>query len=68
MKSARSHEHRDALLQIKSGQQPWKANAGRLELHKQFDADFTSTKLPERPDCAWANEFLIKARRETMNH
>jgi predicted nucleotidyltransferase len=64
----RLDEHRDALLQIKRGDQPWpEINKWRLDLHKQFDEAFTSTKLPERPDYAWANEFLLKARRSTVN-
>jgi hypothetical protein len=67
MKGARPHEHRNALLQIKSGQQPWpEVNAWRLRLHKEFDEAFASTRLPERPDYAWANQFLLKARREMV--
>jgi uncharacterized protein len=61
----RLDEHRDALLAIKRGEQPWpEVNAWRLGLHKEFDETFVATKLPERPDYAWANEFLLKARRE----
>lgn len=59
--------HRAALLQIKRGEQPWpEVNAWRLRLHKQFDEAFASTQLPERPDYTWANEFLLKARREMV--
>jgi hypothetical protein len=36
----------------------------RLRLHQEFDEAFASTHLPERPDYNWANEFLLKARRE----
>jgi hypothetical protein len=54
-------EERDALLTIKRGERPWPdVNAWRLRLHKEFDEAFTSTQLPERPDYAWANEFLLK--------
>ena len=61
----RMDEHRDALLAIKGGEQAWpEVNAWRLRLHKEFDEAFAATKLPERPDYNWANEFLIKARRE----
>jgi predicted nucleotidyltransferase len=64
----RLDEHRDALLTIKRGEQPWpEVNAWRLRLHKEFDEAFASTHLPERPDYAWANEFLLKARREMAN-
>ena len=51
MKSARLDEHRDALLAIKSDQHP----GPRSTLG-------ASTKLPERSDYGWANEFLIRAR------
>jgi len=61
----RLDEHRAALLAIKRGEQPWpEVNAWRLRLHKEFDEVFASTQLPERPDYNWANEFLLKARRE----
>ena len=64
----RLDEHRDALLAIKRGDQPWPDfNAWRLRLHKEFDEAFASTHLPERPDYAWANEFLLKARRKMVN-
>jgi len=44
---------------------PWpEVNAWRLLLHKEFDEAFASTQSPERPDYAWANEFLLKARRK----
>lgn len=57
--------HRDALLAIKGGAMPWEeVNAWRLSLHKEFDAAFATTRLPERPDYARANAFLLKARRE----
>src|SRR5688572_20518573 len=63
----RLDEHRDALLQIKSAQQSWSdVNAWRLSLHKQFDQAFASTKLPERPDYQWANQFLLKARKSVL--
>ena len=63
----RLDEERDALLTIKRGERPWPdVNAWRLRLHKEFDDAFASTDLPERPDYAWANEFLLKARREAV--
>ena len=64
----RLDEHREALLRIKSGDQAWpEVNAWRLRLHREFDEAFASTRLPERPDYAWANEFLVRARREMVN-
>ena len=63
----RLDEERDALLTVKRGQRPWPdVNAWRLRLHKEFDEAFASTRLPERPDYAWANEFLLKARRQQV--
>ena len=63
----RLDEERDALLTIKRGERPWPdVNAWRLRLHKEFDEAFASTQLPERPDYAWANEFLLKARRQQV--
>lgn len=57
-------EHRDRLLAIKRGEVPWKEiEAWRLELHDRFDAAFASTRLPDRPDYRWANDFLVRARR-----
>ena len=64
----RLDEHRDQLLQIKRGETPWEQlNTWRLSLHKDFEAAFVSTRLPDRPDYAWANEFLLKARREKVD-
>jgi hypothetical protein len=34
---------------------------------KEFDEAFASTQLPERPDYAWANKFLLKARSEMVS-
>jgi hypothetical protein len=57
-------EHRERLLAIKRGELPWaEVNAWRLELHQQFDAAYAATALPERPDSAAADAFLIRARR-----
>jgi hypothetical protein len=55
---------RDQLLAIKRGEVPFAdVERWRLDLHKQFDHAFESTKLPDRPDYEWANALLIKARR-----
>lgn len=57
-------EHREQLLAIKRGELPWaEVNAWRLELHQQFDAAYATTALPEQPDRAAADAFLIRARR-----
>jgi hypothetical protein len=61
-------EHREKLLSIKYEQMPWEAvNAWRLELHEQFDRAFANTHLPERPDYAQANDFLVRARRSMVD-
>jgi hypothetical protein len=57
--------NRERLLAIRNGQTSWdEVNNWRLELHSQFAAAFDQTKLPERPDYEWTNDFLIRARRE----
>lgn len=62
----RVDEHRDQLLSVRSGGLPWKeVDAWRLRLHKEFDAAFAVTRLPEYPDYERANAFLIKARRHS---
>jgi uncharacterized protein len=64
----RMDEHRPKLLAIKYEQMAWdEVNAWRLRLHQEFDAAFAKTELPERPDYAKANEFLIRARRSRVN-
>jgi predicted nucleotidyltransferase len=60
-------EHRERLLAIRQAQVPWEeVNAWRLRLHREFDAAFAATPLPERPDYAQANAFLLKARRSMV--
>lgn len=56
-------QHREQLLAIRRGELSWdEVNSWRLELHKVFDAAFTTTSLPVRPDYEAANEFLVMAR------
>lgn len=56
--------HRERLLAIKRGDVPFKeCDAWRVELHRQFDAAVEKTSLPERPDYAAANDWLLRARR-----
>ena len=63
----RVEEHRERLLAIRRGEMPWEeVDAWRLDLHRQFDAAFVSTSLPERPDFDRANAFLLKARRSMV--
>jgi len=59
--------HRERLLAIRDGATGWdKVNAWRLELHREFDAAFAATKLPEQPDYQRVNEYLIRARRSMV--
>jgi hypothetical protein len=60
-------EHREQLLAIKRGELPWDAvNAWRLALHREFDATYAATALPEQPDSAAVDDFLIRARRSMV--
>jgi hypothetical protein len=59
---------RERLLTIRRGELPWEAvNAWRLALHREFDAAYAASQLPERPDYARADAFLIAARRSMVN-
>jgi uncharacterized protein len=61
-------KYRQELLAIKHGEMHWdKVNRWRLSLHQEFDAAFTNTTLPERPNYEKANVFLIKARRSMVS-
>ena len=63
----RVEEHRDQLAAIKRGEMPWEeTEKWRLALHAEFDRALAETKLPDRPDYAKANAFLIKARRAAI--
>lgn len=60
-------EYRGRLLAIRHGETPWdEINEWRLALHKEFDAAFQATRLPERPDYEAANAFLVRARRRAL--
>lgn len=60
-------ERREALLAIKQGRVPFEeVNRRRLELHREFDAAFAATTLPERPDYERVDAFLIRARRAAL--
>ncbi|MEQ8789805.1 MAG: nucleotidyltransferase domain-containing protein [Pirellulaceae bacterium] len=63
----RVDEHREQLLAIKRGETPWEETENlRRSLHKEFDEALIRTTLPERPDYARANAFLVKARRAAL--
>lgn len=57
--------HRERLLRIRDGIEPWSAIlAWKNELAASLDRSFQMTPLPESPNTAAVNAFLIKARRE----
>jgi hypothetical protein len=63
----RVDQHRDRLLAIRRGEVPWEdVENWRLALHREFNAAFEATRLPERPDYERANAFLISARRRAL--
>jgi len=60
-------DYRDDLLAIRHEKRTWQeVNMWRLELHKEFDALYPVTKLPDRPDYDAVNAYLIKARRSML--
>ncbi len=64
----RVEQHREELLAIRDGRTPWEqVDAWRLALHKEFDAAYAATKLPDRPDYQAANAFLVRARRSMVD-
>ncbi len=59
--------HRERLLTVKRGEVPFEqCEAWRLELHARFDAAVERTALPDRPDYAAANDWLVRARRSML--
>jgi predicted nucleotidyltransferase len=60
-------KHREKLLRIKRGEVAFEeCEAWRLELHRQFDAAVEHSPLPDRPDYAAANDWLLRARRSVI--
>lgn len=60
--------HRERLLAIREHQVPWEeVDAWRLKLHQEFEAAYGASALPEQPDYARANQFLIEARRSMVS-
>ncbi len=58
-------QHRDELLEIREGAWPWeRVDRWKRDLHERFEAAFTATTLPERPDYATVNDYLVRARRD----
>ena len=60
----RVDDNRAKLLAIRRGELPWdEVEEWRLRLHRELDQMLGKTRLPELPDYARANEFLLRARR-----
>jgi uncharacterized protein len=60
----RVQPYREQLLSIRRGEVPWEeVEEWRMKLHAELDQALASTDLPEHPDYAAANDFLIRARR-----
>ena len=58
-------EHRERLLRVRDGAEPWEAVlAWKAELTAQMEESYRATVLPEEPDAAAADAFLIKVRAE----
>ncbi|MCR4411387.1 MAG: nucleotidyltransferase domain-containing protein [Thermoguttaceae bacterium] len=61
-------EHRDELLHIRAGGLKFEEVKERaLELDQQFQQAFERTALPEQPDYAQVDAFLIRARRRMVD-
>jgi uncharacterized protein len=60
-------EHRERLLAIRLGEVPWEeVDAWRTELNRGMDEALERTTLPEGPDVARAEAWLIRARRSAV--
>jgi hypothetical protein len=64
----RVEEHRERLLAIRRGEIPWaEVETWRLRLHRELGDALRTTSLPEHPDYARANDFLLNARRHAAS-
>ena len=61
-------EHREELLRIRNGGLSFEEVKRRaLELDQRFQQAFEHTTLPEQPDYAQVDDFLIRARRRMVD-
>lgn len=61
-------QDREKLLAVKRGDVPWtELERWRLEIHADFDRAYQETILPERPDYAAVEDWLIRARRLALD-
>ena len=62
----RVESERERLLAIRDGRVRWDdVDAWRQELHRRLDEAWAGTRLPDRPDFAAANAFLVRVRAES---
>jgi predicted nucleotidyltransferase len=60
-------EHKEKLLAIRKGELPWtEVDRWRKELHEQYAPALETTRLPEHPDKARVEAWLVKARRSVL--
>lgn len=63
----RVEQYRERLLSIRRGETPWEeVDRWRLQLHREFDEAYQTTRLPEYPDFERINAFLVKARQSRV--
>ena len=61
-------EHREELLHIRNGGLPFEDVKQRaLQLDERFQQAFARTRLPEQPDYAEVDAFLVRARRRMVD-
>ena len=61
-------EHRDELLNIRSGNMSFEDIQGlAIELDREFQDAYSSTSLPEQPNFESVDSFLINARRRALD-
>src|SRR5262249_16272035 len=61
-------ERRDELLSIRNGGLSFEeVKRKAVELNKHFQQTFEETSLPEQPDFAQVDAFLIRARRSVVD-
>ena len=60
-------EHRGRLMAIRRGEYDAdEVERWRISLHEQLDAAVTTSPLPDRPDYAAGDDFLVRARRSAV--
>jgi len=63
----RVERDRDRLLDVRAGRVPWpEVDTWRRRLHAEFERAYATTSLPDRPNYAAADAFLIGARRSMV--